>query len=404
MLLIGNEFAAINFLLTLFGLRLGTNIFGSKSSTTGNRWFTIQNRIGLISSLIAHSMALICVTYICAMVPGRMVAKANLVLRVMSTTIFFFATLTKRESILRLTTDVISMMADKKSTIITRYVDRGLTLIFSIWAIAVNSFFVYGTTHGDMVIASVITGSDLSTMILSPALLVSLTFILFNIVVLLVYVLVTLYIFTQINLYMAMRRAECHVRRLAINSNRATIKEVRKLYVAINKLRVKLNDAIGLYPFLFIAHLFISLALQVTDFITNRDKYGNATLQLLMVIEDIAITAHIAIMIVFSCLSEAKFDELKRHAMRMTDPSPLPVQNDFPSVMSKLSLQIEMTAQPQAPTKALNMFNIDQAFVIKFMGALIPFIVMVITTFEQLDKDRARADGEAKALANKLSG
>ena len=155
------------------------------------------------------------------------------------------------------------------------------------------------------------------------------------------------------------------------------IKVFRNNYKLINKVKLLINEALGLLPFLTIGNLFIFMSTRITAFIIRK-----ATMNISIFLDYwfetvIYIIIHLILIII---VNQIKVKENKMHESilnkicdKIFDGK---IESDF-QIKLHLILEEIKSFQHKPGFDAWNVFNIDKKLVLTFISCLLTFTVVL---------------------------
>lgn len=363
----------LNILLTTFGIRFASrtrgwllwivNVFFLITITAALNVFTV-NLVALISLQFRQLF------YFC-----------KYIVKVGTATIYLLCFLRKTNGMSKFIDDVHELL-DKQSRSTLKRWDFGYFLVtvavFAIWTVV---------TQGDVTRLSDPTSIGIGIESLTDQLPIptSTTYIIaaYYCSFMINMVMACVYSWTQVSL----RKMSLDVLNM-ISIMRPSVKlEARcavHLYLRTTSLRAKHNQLFGLIPLVISGTLFMTLTLSITDLLTNSNSYHKRGYQALMYLMYFDSTLLLILLVMLAnaaeCATRAQ-QKLRDTIVGAFSDTMLEVDGHKYDYLMKYSTIIEMN--PVLPSMAWNMFELRRTFIIQFLGALVPFTVMIVTTILQ---------------------
>ena len=164
------------------------------------------------------------------------------------------------------------------------------------------------------------------------------------------------------------------------NLDQLSPQQAIRTYVQLNGFRRQLNNALGHVPFIPICHFFISISLVVTDLLLNQEHYKKSNYRIWATVELLTLlTVNLIILWFATSTSRSLFELFEAIKTKIGIAS-----NDFIRNTRTTKHISVLAINPVCDATANGMFVLDQGFIVRFLGALISFVVMVISTVQQL--------------------
>lgn len=194
-----------------------------------------------------------------------------------------------------------------------------------------------------------------------------------------------LYSQNQIILGRLAMKVEMLYRKIPFESKDLTLKQVSKIRntnAFCNEIRTETNTLFGVVPFVVYSMQFVYLSVDVIDRVLHYKTVRAEALTSLYVVELTVYTVGCILMAFTSDWATLKFESAREVAIKIASISDF--DYDMKTVSLKSSLMLDMIANPVVKTTACGMFTVDRQFLLAFVSGLIPFTVMIVTTFLQL--------------------
>ncbi|KAI1300234.1 hypothetical protein HDE_03502 [Halotydeus destructor] len=158
----------------------------------------------------------------------------------------------------------------------------------------------------------------------------------------------------------------------------ASNNEAHEIYNKIQNIRLNVNQ-LGLVPFILCSQLFVKTTLAVT----NRMLYlsqDNQNVRLMELETFVTMAVFVTINFIAEECTKNTNDIRQKILILFSNTRCYRLREYFSSLKSYL----EISQAPVVPVLAWDFFVLEKTFILRFLGALIPFTVMAVTTIVQL--------------------
>jgi hypothetical protein len=199
---------------------------------------------------------------------------------------------------------------------------------------------------------------------------------------------VLFYIYTAFSVHMIERKVYFDVRLYEYygksnpENSFLSIKELRINILSIHKCKQSINDEIGFLPFFWCLELFSATCLRLTQISIDKNKYSYQSI-IEYFFEFMLLCILYILLIICLCYFQSKRPKINSILLWIDDISSkksltLQESNEKNSIIQEI-----IGSYPYDEYMAWNTFTMDRVFAFGFLGAVIPFSVMLIQMLGQ---------------------
>lgn len=176
-----------------------------------------------------------------------------------------------------------------------------------------------------------------------------------------------------------------------------TLSKMRHKYGLFNETQRNCNAKLGLVPFLWLSSLFITTVAGLTEVVLYSDSYNQSPSFYVLSLFSVIGLGFVLAMAYRTGSATENFEEARNLAIKIIQALIERPARFEHLAAERAALSMELLTQPTVAATAWGMFVVDKKLVLKFMGSVVPFAVMFITT--AIQQKRSSMGGSAAAAA-----
>ena len=364
----------LNTLLTTLGLRLGRSYAAPSIRAVNAFMLTI-----VIITLTVGSFNSI---YAIVAIECRHVAKANLFFRLSALSVIFHSTLWQSDKMYDFILKVRKMSTNKRGELWFRRCDQLVTMVLVVHWLVMNVIMVMNSIHGGRYASLLLSGTDITALRLSSTLSMIMGILGYHSVIFMYSACSGLFLIVFIDVILAVKRT------IALVETEPRIVEIDKLrmvYNDVNSLVQEFSAIFGPFPLAQISYVFLSVSLRFTDLIIHEDEYTAIHGAEILFYETISGLVISMVIIFLASHLQKCMEQLRETVLVSISQTPCDQLGDH---LCKWSFMVDLVLKPIPSVSACGTFTLDRRFALKFIGALVPFTVMAVTTMVQIQRGK----------------